>query len=291
MLSVPLSANDLHYSRWQSGEICQMLSPGPSRCFAMWFMVSRKFSLVSMMAFSASLSLLSCSRVCLLDVSRLQGLTMRLFALVCSWHWDSLTRWRLAIVQEAVRVFLLFLSLLDWSLDVMSCVWWFLTAFEAGLLKRCWNVKVVHPFLNCFSHTPLAQFPTFCSGYTWAPSNHTNILNIDSVSCFFVHLRGCCQANAPFLPVLVCCCLCCWVSYAKLGMSMETLLDPFREIVQKGLLGGLCRRRLFRRTEWYGFLCTPQHWPHWFHTWWSSSNPETIERTRFSSLGTYWAPR
>ena len=33
--SVPLGTSDLHYSRWQSGEICQVLSTGE-------FMVSRK---------------------------------------------------------------------------------------------------------------------------------------------------------------------------------------------------------------------------------------------------------
>ena len=48
--------------------------------------------------------LLSCSRVCLLDVSRLLGLTLRHSAPVCSCHRDSLTRWRLAFAQEAVRV-------------------------------------------------------------------------------------------------------------------------------------------------------------------------------------------
>ena len=49
--------------------------------------------------------LLSCSRVCLLDVSRLLGLTLRPSAPVCCCHPDSLTRGRLAIEQEAVRVF------------------------------------------------------------------------------------------------------------------------------------------------------------------------------------------
>ena len=80
--------------------------------------------------------LVSCSRVCLLDVSRLRGLTLRHFAPVCSCHRDSLTRGRLAIVQEAVRV-LFFLSLLDWSLHVMTCVRWFLTAYEEGPSMRC----------------------------------------------------------------------------------------------------------------------------------------------------------
>ena len=74
----------------------------PSRCFAMMFMESMK-------VYSPSLPLFvieSCSRVCLLVVSRLLGLTLRPFAPVCSCHWDSLTHGRLAIVQEAMRVFL-----------------------------------------------------------------------------------------------------------------------------------------------------------------------------------------
>ena len=48
-------------------------------------------------------------------------------------------------------------------------------------------------------------------------------------------------------------------------MTMETLLDPGREIVQKGLLGGVDshERRLFRRTKSYRFPCaTAQHWQH-----------------------------
>ena len=50
------------------------------------------------------LVLLSCSRVGLLDVSRLLGLTLRHSAPVCSCHRDSLTRWRLAFAHEAARV-------------------------------------------------------------------------------------------------------------------------------------------------------------------------------------------
>ena len=52
--------------------------------------------------------LLSCLRVCLLDVSRLPGLTLRHFALVCRCHRDSLTLWRLAIAHEAARVIFFF---------------------------------------------------------------------------------------------------------------------------------------------------------------------------------------
>ena len=40
---------------------------------------------------------------CLLDVSRLLGLTLRTTALVFRCHRDSLTRGRLALAQEAVR--------------------------------------------------------------------------------------------------------------------------------------------------------------------------------------------
>ena len=47
--------------------------------------------------------IVSCSRVCLLVVSRLLGLTLRPFASVCSCHWDSLTRGRLAIQQIFVK--------------------------------------------------------------------------------------------------------------------------------------------------------------------------------------------
>ena len=87
--SVPLSTSDLHYSRWQSGEICQVLSTGAFTLFLPFFP-------------SLSLVLVSCSRVCLLHVSRLLGLTLRHFAPVCSCRRVSLT---LAIVQEAVRFY------------------------------------------------------------------------------------------------------------------------------------------------------------------------------------------
>ena len=132
MLSVPLSTSDLHYSRWQSGEICQVLSTGAFTLFSHVVHASQKI-------FSPSLSLLClclAHSVCLLHVSRLLGLTLRHFAPVCSCRRVSLTRWRLAIVQEAVR-FYFFLRLLDWSLHIVTCVWWFLTAYEEGLFTRC----------------------------------------------------------------------------------------------------------------------------------------------------------
>ena len=42
MLSDPLSTSALHYSRWQSGEICQVFSTGAFTLFCHVFMVSRK---------------------------------------------------------------------------------------------------------------------------------------------------------------------------------------------------------------------------------------------------------
>ena len=87
--------------------------PGLSRCFATCMMLQCAPHSQCTLAFclrtcgrtfySPSLSF-SCSRVCLLDVSRLLGLTLRHSAPVCCCHRDSLTRWRLAFAQEAVRV-------------------------------------------------------------------------------------------------------------------------------------------------------------------------------------------
>ena len=68
----------------------------------------------------------SCSRVCLLVVSRFLGLTLRLY---------SLTRGRLAIVQEAVRVFFFSVFSIGSARDGMCPV--FQTAFEKCLFKRC----------------------------------------------------------------------------------------------------------------------------------------------------------
>ena len=87
--SVLSSNNDLNTSRWQSGEICQVLCTGAFTLLCHVLLIS--FTLV----------LLSCSRVSLLDFSRLFGLTLRPLAPACSCHQNSLTRWRLALAQEA----------------------------------------------------------------------------------------------------------------------------------------------------------------------------------------------
>ena len=82
-----------------------------------------------------SFFLLSCPRVCLLDVSCLLGLTLRPSAPVCCCHRDSLTRGRVAFEQEAVRVSSSLSARL--VLHVLACAWWFQAAFEKCLFKRC----------------------------------------------------------------------------------------------------------------------------------------------------------
>ena len=67
-------------------------------------------------------------RVGLLDVSRLLGLTLRHFVPVCCSYRDSLTRWRLALVQEVVKFSCAPSSRL--VLHVMACARWFQIAFE-----------------------------------------------------------------------------------------------------------------------------------------------------------------
>ena len=99
----------------------------PSRCFAMMSMVSRKVC----SPFSCCLA----HAFVLLDVSRLLGLTLRHFASVCCCHRDSLTRWRLALAQEAVRVFLFSVFSIGSARDDICR--WFLAAYEKCLFKRC----------------------------------------------------------------------------------------------------------------------------------------------------------
>ena len=112
-LSVLLSMSDLHYSRWQSGEICQVLFTG---AFTLFCHVVHGFKEDLISSF-VTFVLVSCSRVCLLDVSRLLGMTLRHFAPVGSCHWDSLTREAGNCARS--RACYLFLRLLDWSLNTM----------------------------------------------------------------------------------------------------------------------------------------------------------------------------
>ena len=130
----------------KSARCCQ---PVPSRCFATCVMVQwtphsqctlafclRTCRRTFLSSFFVIVVLLSCSRACLLDVSRLLGLTLRLSAPVCSCHRDSLTRRRLAVAQEAARVIFCVFSSVLLNHDV-QCAWWFLTAYEEGPFTRC----------------------------------------------------------------------------------------------------------------------------------------------------------
>ena len=123
----------------------------------------------------------------------------------------------------------------------------------------------------------------------WWRTNHTNLLKHWLVGLWsFVHMRGYFQANPPFDQSSFCCCFCGWISYGRLGLSVETFL-----IVQKSLLGGMdfYRRRLFRRTRICEFPCARrEHRQQRLHSWWWTSYTQTSGAAWFSSLGTCWAP-
>ena len=110
MLSVPSNTSDLHYSRWQSGEICQGLPTGA-------FTLLCHVLVTSMIICSFSVVVLPTR--CLLDISCLLGLTLRSSAPVCCCHRDSLTRGRLGFELEAVRVSSSICP--RWVLHVMAC--------------------------------------------------------------------------------------------------------------------------------------------------------------------------
>ena len=124
----PGSVTSRGRGRWQSGEICQVSSTG---AFTLFCHVVHGFT-NDLISFFVTFVLLSCSRVCLLDVSRLLGLTLRHFAPVCSCHRDSFVRWRLAIAHEAARV--IFFCVFSTR---CACAWCFLTAYEEGPYTRC----------------------------------------------------------------------------------------------------------------------------------------------------------
>ena len=97
VLSVPLSTSDVHYSCWQSGKNCKVVSAGAFTLLCHAF----RFSLKG--CFSPCFFLSSGPRGSLLDVSLLVGLPLRPSDPVCCCHQDSSTRGRLAFAQEAVR--------------------------------------------------------------------------------------------------------------------------------------------------------------------------------------------
>ena len=206
MLSVPLCTSGLHYSRWKSGGICQVLS---TEAFTLFCHDVHGFT-VELLSFFVTFVIVSCSRVCLLVVSRHLGLTLRPFAAVCSCHQDSLTRKRLAIVQEGVRVFLFSVFSIGSARDDMCPV--FSGSQREMSLQAMLKYEGPAASSNCFSlfHPFLesALFLTIYSGCAWARSkcdtswcvectlqdwwrtNPTNLLNTDSLCrVCFMHFR------------------------------------------------------------------------------------------------------
>ena len=223
----------------------------------------------------------SCSHVCLLVVSRLLGLTLRHFAPVCSCHQDSLTRGRLAFEQEAVRVSSSLSSRLVSARDDMCLV------VSGSLRERSLHAMLkfegLAAIVKLFS--TLSSFP--CILHSFRPyirdtlGRARNVIHLGALSVpsrigggrfirasltlircvvfFFRAIKWLLFSHCSIWLVLELSFLLCY--YAKLGLSMEPLLDPCRESFKKGLLGGVDfrRRRLFRRTKCYGFPCAPQH--------------------------------
>ena len=99
MLSVPSSTYDLHIWCWQCGEICQAIAAAACTLFNYALSSLSQMRMISFLLCIANLP--TCHL--LLD-SRLLGLTLRPSAPVFQCHRDSLTRGRLALAQEAVRV-------------------------------------------------------------------------------------------------------------------------------------------------------------------------------------------
>ena len=161
-------------------------------------------------SFFVSFVLVSCSRVCLLDVSRLLGLTLRHFAPVCFCHRDFLTCWirrkpHVLSFSASSRCMCLVVSdsLLGRSIHAMlkyegsaSLVKLFFTPSSNPCLSRS-----VRPYIR---ETPGRARNVSHPGALNVPSrivrtNQTNFLNTDSLVCdFFVQVRGCFQANPPF---------------------------------------------------------------------------------------------
>ena len=218
------------HSRWQSGEICQVLSSGAFTLFCHVYDGTMDSSLsvhacllpphVRKNVFSSFviLVLLSCSRVCLLDVSRLLGLTLRHSAPVCCCHRDSLTRWRVAFAQEDVRV----ASSSSSHLSFLAAMCLVISDSLRGMsLQEKWTYEgpaslVILFFTHCATYLlPLSQFSIIQSGYAWRRSKsakywcsgctlkdwsrtiRTNFLEGDSLVCDFSY--ACAVAFKPIL--------------------------------------------------------------------------------------------
>ena len=97
MLSVPFRTSDPHKKAIGKVEkIARWWPPGLSHFLAPLFVLFEGWLL------SLFFCLVVLPTRCLLDVSRLLGLALRQSAPVSRCHWDSFTRGRLALAQEAV---------------------------------------------------------------------------------------------------------------------------------------------------------------------------------------------
>ena len=196
---------------------------------------------------------------CLLDVSRLFGLTLRPSALVCCCHRDSLTRGRLALAQEAVRdpPFSLLGSAPDGMCPVVSGSHWEVSL--QALLKLedlaiTWNCFCILPHSMCLNRTrPLILG-------TLRRARKVLHLVAVSVSSLWITIRrtssrlfrcgmfDCAPMTFPFSHCIL------WgaaLSHDRLGLPMEALLDPGRRLIQEGLFGrmGFHQRCTFWRTQ------------------------------------------
>ena len=202
--------------------------------------------MVSWALYSPSLSLLCFCLAHAFVCSMLPFLTLRHSAPVCSCHRDSFTLWRLALAQEAARVVpsassqLFFCSpmclVISGNLRGRSLQARWTYESPASLVNlfftHCFFLCLTHSSRPCNRDTPggarnvllLGAFE--CALKDRWRTNHTNFLDSDSLVCDFSF-----TCVVTFKPIhlsqaLCCCCLGGCISYVRLGLSMETFLDP-----------------------------------------------------------------
>ena len=165
MLSVPVSTSDHHYSRWQSGVICQEVSTGAFTLLCLVLQTSLEVCSSSFFCW-----LLSCPRVCLLDISCLLDVTLRSSARVCCCHRDSHGMW----------------SLISGVCTVLDRFFW----VRLGVLNKV------------LRHVALRVAPTIVD------YDSTNFLkHYFVVSCLFVHIRASHLAIASSGEASICLCV------------------------------------------------------------------------------------
>ena len=229
MLSALLSTSGFHYSRWQSGGICHVLSTNVSRKIfsissaLLWYSLGHAFvcslSLV-FLAWHCVSSLLSVAANGILDALE-AGNCARSSACVfftvfsiglCTWWHVSGVFWQLSR-KVSLHTILKFEGLAS----IVKFVFHFLS-----FITSCTHFR---------SHLGALSVPSRIGGERIIRASLTLIRCVVFVLCTYViifkpllHL----VSPWPFLSLLL-------SSYAKLGMSMETVLDPGWRVVQKGL--------------------------------------------------------